>query len=79
MTKKTIVSDELVKLIQDQISNSAELDGDCRDCRVASVYWHEPDESGSNWDMNSFQGPATCGNFILAVVAKFKTIYNLKD
>lgn len=79
MTKKMITADDLVKLIQSQISNSAELDGDCRDCRVSYVYWHEPDEIGSNWDLHSFNGPAACGKSISDVVAKFKPIYNLKD
>ena len=79
MTKKLIAASELEKLIQDEISTSKVLDGDCQDCKVNSVYWHEPDDSGSNWDLHSFSGSSACTEFILSIVAKFKPIYNLKE
>ncbi len=79
MTKTLIAASELEKLIQDEISTSKALDGDCKDCKVNSVYWHEPDESGSNWDLHSFNGSSACADVILSIVAKFKPIYNLKE
>lgn len=79
MARKLISAAELEKLIQDGISSSTALAGYCRDCNVNSVYWHEPDESGSNWDLRSFSGSPNCTDFILGIVAKLKPIYNLAD
>lgn len=79
MNKTLITAAELEKLIQDRISKSEELDGDCRSCIVNSVYLREPDESGSNWDLHSFRGPANCAEVISDITAKFKLGFNLKD
>lgn len=75
---KLIAAADLAKLIQDEISKSKALDGDCCDCTVNSVYWHEPDGSGSNWDLHSFSGSPICSEFVLSIVAIFKPLYNLE-
>lgn len=79
MVKKLATAQELEKLIQNRISTSTELDGDCAGCKTNSVSWHEPDETGSNWDLDSFRGPQECGGIIYAIVADLKRHYNLKQ
>ena len=54
MSKELASSAELTRLIQDRISEGKGLDGDCRDVKVESVYWHEPDETGCNWGLGFF-------------------------
>ncbi len=79
MTKEIATKDELKNMIQERISNSEELDGDCREVIVNSVYWHEPDETGSNWDVNSFRNARGCEGIVNAIVADLKQTYDLEE
>lgn len=72
MPKEIVSTDELRSLIQERISNSRELDGDCREVIVNSVYWHEPDAAGSNWDVRSLRNAAGCEGIVVAIVAELK-------
>lgn len=79
MPRNIVSREELKSLIQQRISNGEELDGDCREVIVNSVYWHEPDETGSNWDVHSLRNAAGCENVVMAIVAEFKGQYNVED
>jgi hypothetical protein len=79
MPRQIVSTVELRALIQERISNSFELDGDCRGVIVNSVYWHEPDETGTNWDVHSFRNVTGCEGVVRAIVAEFKKKYNVHD
>ncbi len=57
MSRQLASNAELTRMIQDRISEGKELDGDCLDVNVESVYWHKPDESGCNWNLGFYNGP----------------------
>jgi len=79
MPKEIVTEDDLKNMIQEKISNSKELDGDCREVIVNSVYWHEPDETGSNWDVHSLRHAAGCEGVLNPIVVEFKEKYNVKQ
>lgn len=77
MVRKIVDADALRQMIQKQIDASTELDGDCRECRSNEVYWHEPDETGCNWNLHSFTGPPECAGVIRGIVAPLRRQFNL--
>lgn len=79
MPKNIVSKDELRELIQQRITDSDELDGDCREVIVNSVYWHEPDETGGNWDVHSLRNPVGCTDVVRGIVSEFKEQYNIED
>ncbi len=79
MIKKVVSTDQLKDMIQERIKNSEELDGDCREVIVNSVYWHEPDEAGSNWDVHSLRNAAGCEDLINFIISEFKENYNVEE
>ncbi len=78
MAKKLIPAFELARLIQDEITALHAHDGDCDNCKINSVYWHEPDERGSNWDVHSVRGAPACADVVLSIVARLKPLYNIE-
>ena len=78
MKRETVTEDALKRIIQERISNSKELDGDCREVIVNSVSWHGPDEAGNNWDV-SLRNPRGCEEFLDAIITDFKQRYNLEE
>lgn len=79
MTKIIATEDELNNMIQARISNSDELDGDCREVIVSPVYWHKEDETGSNWDVHSLRNARGCTDVVNAIVSEFRKKYSLKE
>lgn len=79
MTKKIMTEEELTRMIQERVSSSKELDGDCKEVIVNSVYWHELDENGSNWDVHSLRNGSGCEEVVNTIVEDFKKKYNLED
>ena len=58
MPRELASNEEITKMINDRLSESNELDGDCRDVRVGGVQrYAEPDETGCNWHVYTHQGP----------------------
>ncbi len=78
MSRQLASNAELTRMIQDRISEGKELDGDCRDVKVESVYWHPPDESGCNWNLGLYNGPPTCRGVVDAIVSDLRRRYNLR-
>lgn len=81
MVRDLVDAETLRTIIQDKIERSDQMDGDCQGVVVNSVYWHEPDESGSNWDIHSLSGEGAreCVGVVNAIVAPIKQRYNLVD
>ncbi len=70
MSRQLASNAELTRMIQDRISEGKELDGDCRDVKVESVYWHKPDETGCNWDPGFLNGPEACSGVGISLIAE---------
>ncbi len=79
MAMEITTEDELKNMIQEKINSCEELDGDCKEVIVNSVYWHEFDKTGSNWDVHSLRNAAGCEGVVREIISKFKQKYNLKD
>ncbi len=79
MSRQLATKVEITKMIQDRIREGKELDGDCRNVTITSVYWHEEDESGCNWDLGYSSGPDSCRYVIRAITDEFRQLYNLND
>lgn len=77
MTKKIVTKEQLRRMIQERIRECDELDGDCKEVIVNSVYWHEPDGSGSNWDVGFVRNAAGCEAVVSGIVEQFKETYNI--
>ena len=72
-TEKT--ASEIRRLIQARIYASA--DCACRDCHANQVHWHAPDDTGCNWELHSYNGPASCAGAIDSIVAELQKQINL--
>ncbi len=73
MDRELKSNDELRQIVQYRIDRRTEVDGDHV---VVSIYWHEPDENGCNWD-HSFHGDSCWSPAVLAIVAELRSKYNL--
>ncbi len=73
MDRELKSNDELRQIVQDRIDRRTEVDGDHV---IVSIYWHEPDENGCNWD-HSFHGDSCWTDAVLAIVAELRSKYNL--
>jgi hypothetical protein len=79
MSRPLASNAEITRMIQDRIRESKELNGDCRDVKVESVRWHEPDETGCNWNWSAYNGPPPCYAVVGAIVSDLRRRYNLRD
>ena len=79
MTKEITTEEELKIMIQERVSSCDEMDGDCKEVIINSVYWHETDESGSNWDVHSLRNARGCEDVVRKIISEFKQKYNLED
>jgi len=79
MSKEIVTEADLRNMIQEKISKSEELNGDCREVIVNTVYWHELDETGSNWDVHSMRNAAGCEGVVNVIIAEFKEKYNVLE
>ncbi len=54
---------------------------DCHQVSLRTVYWHEPDTTGCNWDVNMWDGDVdaalACKGRIRDAVADLRTRYNI--
>ncbi len=79
MDRKVTNKDLLLEMIQKRINNSDELDSDCRHVIATSIYWHEKDDTGSNWGIHSFRNAYGCEDVMIHIVEEFKRLYNIED
>ncbi len=73
MDRELKLKDELRQIVQDRIDQRTEVDGDHV---IVSIYWHEPDKNGCNWDQK-FRGESCLTDTVLAIVAELRSKYNL--
>ena len=69
----------LKQLIQRRIDALTELQDDGDQVFAREVEWHAPDDSGCNWDMNGFRGPAEYATDVRLIVNSLRREYRLAD
>ncbi len=79
MPRQLASNAELTRMIQDRISEGKEFDGDCREAKVTSVRWHEPDETGCNWNWSAYNDPPPCYRVVAAIISDYRRRYNFRD
>lgn len=80
MSRKLVSQEELTSIINSALKSSAFADGDCRKCHVSGFYrLIEPEADGCNWELPNYSGPKEYADTVVAVVAPFRSLYNLKD
>ena len=69
--------DELRELLIAEAAKHAE----CKDIYLGGVYWHDPDETGCNWQVSASKGKdwSTCIERILPFTRKLREDYNIPD
>jgi hypothetical protein len=69
--------------IEQRIANELAKHQECDDVQVLNVYWHIPDETGCNWDADTWRGDSddvrACKNCILEAVRELRARYNIFD
>jgi hypothetical protein len=68
---------ELKHLIQIRMNALEEVEEDGEQVYARNVDWHEPDESGCNWNMDGYRGPANYATEIRAIVNALRREYRL--
>lgn len=68
---------ELKRLIQIRMDALEDVQDDGEQVFAHDVDWHEPDESGCNWNMNGYRGPANYATEIRTIVNKLRRAYRL--
>jgi hypothetical protein len=80
MSRQLATDVEITELINNRFKEGKELDGDCRGLRVSGVTrYDEPDESGCNWTVWTYNGGLGCMGVFKSVVGEIQAKYNLQD
>lgn len=79
MPKIAMSAAELKRLIQIRMDALEDVEEDGEQVFAHNVDWHEPDESGCNWNMNGYRGPADYATEIHAIVNNLRREYRLND
>ncbi len=80
MSRQLASNEELTRMINDRFRKGKELGGDCREVKIGGVVpYAEPDESGCNWDVYTYNGPLGCSDVFRLVKEEFRKQYNLQD
>ena len=68
---------ELKRLIQARMNALDDVEEDGEQVFAHDVDWHEPDESGCNWNMSGYRGPANYATDIRRIVNNLRREYRL--
>lgn len=77
MSRVTLSVEEMNHLIREEMRKHEE----CARVSLKSVYWHEPDATGCNWDANMGEGDVAdalaCKGSILDAIKELRARYNI--
>lgn len=79
MSRITLSVEEMNHMIREEMRKYEE----CAKVSLRSVYWHEPDLTGCNWDVNMWEGDVAdaevldCKERILPAIKDFRARYNI--
>lgn len=80
MSRKLATNAELKTMINERFREGNELDGDCRDVKISGVQLYpEPDETGCNWNVWTYNGSDVCKDVFRTVIEEFRREYSLAD
>jgi len=68
---------ELKHLIQIRMNALEDVEEDGEQVFAHNVDWHEPDESGCNWNMSGYRGLATYATEVRLIVNRLRREYRL--
>lgn len=66
-------------LIQLRIDALADVEEQGDQVFARDVQWHAPDDSGCNWDMSGFRGPAEYATEVRLIVNSLRREYRLAE
>jgi hypothetical protein len=79
MSRITLSIEELNQMIRAEMRKHEE----CTGVSLKSIYWHEPDAAGCNWDANMGEGDVAaalaCKRGILDAVRDLRSRYNIPE
>lgn len=77
MSRITLSVEEMNQMIRAEMRKHEE----CAKVSLQSVYWHEPDVTGCNWDVDMGDSDVAdaqaCKNGIIAAVKDFRARFNI--
>ena len=73
-----VTAAELKQVIQRSMDALEEVEEDGERVFARDVDWHEPDESGCNWDMDGYRGPANYATTVRVMVNHLRREYRLR-
>ena len=79
MSRTSKTAPELKRLIQSRMDALEEVEEDGEHVFAREVDWHEPDETGCNWNMNGYRGPANYATEIRLLVNALRREYHLNE
>lgn len=79
MNKKILSANEIQRLLQFRVNLIREIVEDKANIKVPMPYWHEVDENGVNWDINTLPNAVGYVDQIVAVIESLKREANLKQ
>lgn len=65
MDRKTITKADVERRIRKEMTKHPE----CESVTLLEIYWHYPDETGCNWDVNWWGGPPASKQLCIASIA----------
>ena len=77
MSKVVKTAAELKHLVQIRMNALEEVEQDAEQVYARDVNGHEPDESGCNWNMDGYSGPANYATAVRALVNGLRREYRL--
>ena len=77
MSRVTKTAAELKHLIQMRMNVLDEIEHDDEQVFARDIDWQEPDESGCNWDMIGYRGPAGYAAAVRSLVNTLRREYRL--
>ena len=79
MSRRILAAEEINQMIREEMRKHE----DCAKVSLRSVYWHAPDITGCNWDVNMWEGDVTdalaCKERIIAAVKALRTRFNVPE
>jgi hypothetical protein len=79
MAHHLITSDALKRLIQSRMNALDEVQEDDEQVFAHDVERQEPDDTGCNWNMHGYGGPAGYANAVRSLVNRLRREYRLSE
>lgn len=78
MSKPLWSAEEIQTELQTRVNKIREIIEDSAVINIPSPYWHEMDDSGTNWDINVIPNARAYISQIIPLIAELRSTVNLK-